>query len=180
MIESPQGIAVDPQGAIYVATLSRVKKIGTDGIISRIAGDDVGHGTPPAGASEVATQMVMTPAGVAVGADGSVFITDDAKVLGGYQRIYKVYPSGRASLIAGGGDKQQDGIVASDAVISAESIALLPDGDLVFADRRVNRVRRVGLALPGLAESDILIQSKDGARCMYSIALAGTCAPWRR
>ncbi len=55
-----------------------------------------------------------------------------------------------------------DGIAAALANITPESVALLPSGDLVFADREMNRVRAIGSAMPGLGTSDMLIASHDG------------------
>jgi YD repeat-containing protein len=111
----------------------------------------------------------MSPAGVAVADDGTVYITDNSSVGLGERRIDKVHQDEVLTVVAGKGTGQlSDGIAAANAAIDPEAIALMHDGGLVVADRLVNRVRIIGPPLPGPGSSDtvadLLIASEDGAQ----------------
>lgn len=73
---SPMAVAVDLQGNLYITDFG-VSKVGTDGIINRIAGDNVvgpfrDEGGPPL------TLLLGTPAGVAVDRAGNLYVADNA------------------------------------------------------------------------------------------------------
>jgi RHS repeat-associated protein len=72
----PNGIAVGPDGSLYIVNAnSRIRRVGTDGIITTVAGTGViafsGDGGPATGAQIAAL-------GVAAAADGTLFIADFA------------------------------------------------------------------------------------------------------
>ncbi len=75
-LRGPCGVAVDPAGNVYIADQhnERVRQVGVDGIITTIAG----NGTfGLSGDGGQATQASLnSPAGVAVGADGTIYIAD--------------------------------------------------------------------------------------------------------
>ncbi|MEK6374276.1 MAG: IPT/TIG domain-containing protein [Acidobacteriota bacterium] len=94
-------VAADAAGNIYIAepNLGVVRRIGADGVITRIAGigadfagDDIGEG----GAARVAT--LVFPQGVAVGPDGLVVIADTFN-----HRIRRIEPNSTIRTIAGSG-----------------------------------------------------------------------------
>jgi RHS repeat-associated protein len=75
---SPSGVAVGPNGSLYIADWGnyRVRRVEPDGVITTVAGDGTqgfsGDGGP-------ATAARLIPAGgVAVGADGSLYVADIA------------------------------------------------------------------------------------------------------
>jgi sugar lactone lactonase YvrE len=75
-LRGPCGVAVDPAGNVYIADQhnERVRRVGVDGIITTIAGNGT-FGLSGDGWS--ATQASLnSPAGVAVGADGTIYIAD--------------------------------------------------------------------------------------------------------
>ncbi len=132
------GIAVSPEGAIYIADSTyRVRRVGPDGIITTVAGTGEsgfdGDGGP-------ATEAKFDyPSGVAVDADGSLYIADILN-----NRVRRVGPNGMVTTVAGGG-YAGDGSPATDASLYwPTDVAVGPDGSLYIADSRHNRVRRVG------------------------------------
>lgn len=139
-LNNPLDVAVDADGNLYIADLnnSRVRRVGTDGIITTFAGCDFCaevDGVP-------ATQsLVPGPVGLAVGPDGSVYIAASHKVR-------RVAPDGLITTFAGGGTDPQnngDGGLATLATINPYKLASAPDGTLFIAEVTANRVRRVGV-----------------------------------
>jgi DNA-binding beta-propeller fold protein YncE len=74
-------LALDRDGNLYVADAynARIRKIGSNGIIQTISGG--GDGTEPAFWSRQASAVHQYPQGVAVGDDGSLFVSDLASLL---------------------------------------------------------------------------------------------------
>ncbi|MGE0131648.1 MAG: BACON domain-containing carbohydrate-binding protein [Blastocatellales bacterium] len=73
---SPKAVAVDPQGNLYITDFG-VNKVGTDGIINRMAGDNVvgpfrDEAAPPL------TLLLSAPTGVAVDRAGNLYVADSA------------------------------------------------------------------------------------------------------
>ncbi|WP_338761176.1 NHL repeat-containing protein [Massilia sp. METH4] len=91
--DGPVGIAVDDAGIVYVADTynDRIRRIAPDGAVTTIAGgaqpgDADGHG--PAARFD-------TPAGVAVAADGSLFVADT-----GNHAVRRIDTAGHVSTVA--------------------------------------------------------------------------------
>lgn len=136
-LRGPGGMAFDPDGNLYVAEsiAGRVRRIGTDGIITTVVGQSlVGGGTR-------ANEALNLPAGLAVGVDATLFVAE----FGG-DRIVAVPPIGTGRVVAGtgvAGLSGDGGPGAAAQVDSPTGVWLDPDGALVFADWGNNRVRRV-------------------------------------
>jgi RHS repeat-associated protein len=163
---SPAGVAVGPDGSIYSTdTLSndgRVRRIGTDGIITTVAGG--GNG----GDGDPATQAFLSsPSAIDIGPDGSLYIVAEE----GYNfyslpRIRYVGPDGVISTIAGSGlwGYSGDGSPARRAQFHNPSgVALGPDSSVYIADQDNYRVRRMGLSNPDLSISDLIFPAEDGS-----------------
>jgi RHS repeat-associated protein len=144
----PTGVAVGPDGTLYIADRGhpvdggnrRVRMVGTDGIITTIAG----NGNPwSSGDGGPATQAGMDPLHVAVGPDGSVYITDHFN----NNLVRRVGQDGIITRVAGGRnppDRLGDGGPATEAALhSPWGTTVGPDGSLYIVDAAVNRVRRV-------------------------------------
>jgi uncharacterized protein (TIGR03437 family) len=97
-LNSPQGVALDAAGNLYIADYSNscVRKVNaSNGIITTVAGTGF-RGYSGDGGPATAAKLI-TPAGVAVDSDGSIYIADfDAYA------IRRVNPQGTITTVAGG------------------------------------------------------------------------------
>ena len=141
----PWGIALDSSGNLYVADVFnyRVRKIASGGNISTFAGNGLlsysGDG------SAAAKAQLYAPRGVAVDAQGNLYIADTSN-----NRVRKVAPGGGAiTTIAGTGTAGfgGDGSAGSSAQLNQPvAVALDSSGNLYIADFNNNRVRMVNPA----------------------------------
>jgi uncharacterized protein (TIGR03437 family) len=172
-INTPQGVAVDTAGNVYLADFgnNRVRMINTQGIITTIAGDGKpffsGDGGP-------ATAAGMNPAGVAVDGLGDVFIVDESN-----NRIRKVTPNQIITTVVGTGvpGYTGDGGPATAATLNTPTgIALDQAGNLYIADLGNSVVRRVtanGLITTIAGNGTLTPSSGDGGP-----AAAAALNPW--
>jgi uncharacterized protein (TIGR03437 family) len=135
------GIALDAARNLYVADTGnrRIRKITPAGIISTFAGNGTNAFAGDGG--QAASASLSAPQGVAVDAQGNVYIADT-----GNNRIRKVSPSGVILTIAGTGvaGYAGDGGAAIAAQLSAPvRLTLDPSGNLYVSDSGNNVVRRV-------------------------------------
>jgi len=135
------GVAVSPGGDIYFSstTHSMAMRLARDGRLSIIAGNGIrafsGDGGPGVNAS------LFSPAAVALDAAGNLYIADS-----GNHRIRRVAPDGTITTVAGNGVRAfaGDGSSATAASLNApEGVSVAPDGSLLIADTRNQRIRRV-------------------------------------
>jgi hypothetical protein len=138
---SPEGVAVDAFGNLFIGDTDnyRIRKVGTNGIITTVAGNGTygfsGDGGPATGAS------LEYPAGVAVDAFGNLFIADEYN-----QRIRKVGTSGIITTFAGNGnyDYSGDGGPATKASFRYPTgVAMDANGNLFISDYSNSRIRKV-------------------------------------
>ena len=163
---STNGIALGPDGSLYIAEAdytNRIRRIGPDGRISRVAGritaaDPRGF----AGDGGPATDALFNvPRTVAVGPDGSLYIADENN-----GRVRRVGPEGIITTVAGKGYQggfSGDGGPATQAGLTNFNHALVgPDGSLYIWGSNSRRVRRVAPILPGIQAGDFVLSSEDG------------------
>jgi len=140
-LQEPWGIAFDSKGNLYIADRDndRVRRVGTDGTISTVAGNGIrgfgGDGGPAAQA------QLCGPQGVAVGADDSLFIADDCN-----DRVRKVDSHGVISTVVGTGvaGNTGDGGPATKARIDGpDGLAFDAAGNLYVATTPGLTIRRV-------------------------------------
>jgi RHS repeat-associated protein len=159
----PTGVALGAGGTLYIADYNnnRIRRVGIDGIITTVAGTGVraygGDGGP-------ATAAWLTPRGIAVGTDGTLYIAcvND--------RVRRVGMDGIITTVAGSGTRgySGDGGTATAARLHyPHGIAVDAVGTLYVADYNNHRVRRVGPALPGFRLDDVLISSEEGAELYH-------------
>jgi cysteine-rich repeat protein len=143
LLSFPVAVAVDASGQIFIADTfnQRIRKIGSTGVITTIAGtgtDGYGGDGGPATAA-----MLSSPFGVAVDAQGQVAICDTSN-----ERIRRIDTTGSISSIAGNGTYGfgGDGDMATSAQIS-DPFQLATDamGRVYITDTNNNRIRRIEL-----------------------------------
>ena len=137
---SPTALAVDATGALLVCDTAdqRVRRIG-NGVVTTLAGSGV-QGFAGDGAAATLAEL-DSPAGIAVAADGRVFIADTHN-----QRIRVVATNGAISTFAGTGQRgfAGDGGSAAAAMLSApRGLAFSSMGALLIADSDNQRVRSI-------------------------------------
>ena len=134
-------MVVDATGNLFIADgFSRVRKVGTNGIITTVAGNGTNGYSGDGGAATNAE--LFWPSGVAVDATGNLFIADTYN-----QRIRKVGTNGIITTVAGNGTNgySGDGSVATNAELYYPvGVAVYATGNLFIADFWNNRIREVG------------------------------------
>ena len=106
---SPQGIAVDVSGYLYVTAGNLIRKITPSGIVSTLAGNVYVASGNQNGIGTAAS--FYSPFGIAVDAAGNLFVADEGNNL-----IRKITPTGVVSTFAGSGvqgDNDGTGTAAS-------------------------------------------------------------------
>ena len=140
---SPQGVAPDGAGNLYIADLGnrRIRKVDAAGVISTVAGAGTrGYG----GDGGAATEAQLGPRGVALDGAGNLYIADQNN-----HRIRKVDAAGVISTVAGDGTRGSggDGGPAVAAQLDLPNgVALDGLGNLYIADTGNHRIRKVDAA----------------------------------
>ncbi|MBN1482472.1 hypothetical protein EH223_10545 [candidate division KSB1 bacterium] len=135
----PKGIAVGPDGSIYIADTGndRIRRVDPNGIITTIAGS--GNPSGPRGDGGPATEAKLrVPEGVDIASDGSLYIADTQHDGGIQGLIRRVGPDGIITTVAGfvrtGGSYYRDGVPATSVYIDLpRDVAVGPDGCFYFS-----------------------------------------------
>lgn len=133
----PYGLALDSAGALFVADQSnhRIRKITAAGVVTTLAGS----GTATFADGTGAAASFSFPAGVAVDAAGTVYVSD-----GGNHRIRRVTSSGVVTTLAGTGTATfGDGACATASFRNPGGLLIDAGGSLYVADGGNNRIRKV-------------------------------------
>jgi sugar lactone lactonase YvrE len=164
---APVAVAIDATGALLVCDSAnhRVRWISA-GVIATVAGSGV-QGFAGDGAAAVAAQL-DTPSGVAVGADGRMYIADSRN-----DRIRVVAVDGTIGTFAGTGVRgfAGDGGAASAAELSLpRGLFVTAAGAVVFADSNNQRLRMVDAngVITTIAGSGIQGGSADGSAALMA------------
>jgi sugar lactone lactonase YvrE len=160
---TPTGVAVDPDGNIYIADTynERIRLVDTSGMIHTIAG--TGTGGYVADGVPATSAPLQNPAGVSVAANHDVYIVDSDN-----NRIRFVdHATGLIATIAGNGSGafSGEGVAATTAMLwDPTSLTLDTSGGFYFADHNNQRIRHVDASkiITTVAGSSAIDSSGDG------------------
>ena len=136
----PMGVAVDSTGNLFIADWNneRVRKVGSDGRITTVAGT----GEPGFSGDDgpATSAQISSPICVAVDGAGNLYVCD-----GDNARVRKVTPNGVITTLAGNGASafSGDGGPAISASLIPAGIAVDATGNVFIADFGNHRIRRV-------------------------------------
>jgi RHS repeat-associated protein len=152
-----RGIAVSNDGSLYLAFRGWVRKVAPDGTISRVAGVSPRSASSSSGDGGLAVQARFSEInGIAVGPDGSIYISDASGSNATSNRIRRIDRSGIITSIAGNGgetvsDDSED--ATSVSIGPPGALAVGPDNSVYFAlsslgnwNSRNGRIRRISPA----------------------------------
>jgi sugar lactone lactonase YvrE len=177
-IWNPFGIATDASGNIYFADSQNnvIRKVTlSTGVITTVAGLGPAHAGFSGDNGPATEAKLHTPAGVAIGTDGSMYISDS-----GNERIRKVAPDGTITTIAGTGEQgySGDGGAATLARFRfLKGIAVDADGNVYICDAGNNVIRKITAAdgkVQTIAGNGVYSFSGDGGPATE----AGLANPW--
>jgi len=132
---SPDGIAVDAGGVLFIADTSNrtIRKLTPAGIVSTVAGVALSQGTTD---GTGAAARFTLPEGVAVDAQGNLFVTD-------YTRVRRITPEAVVTTIGGStGCQHADGEGAAARFCAPYGIAVDAAGNLHLADAQDDTIRK--------------------------------------
>jgi len=136
----PQGIAVGPDGALYVADQMNhtIRMISPSGDVTTLAG---AAGQPGTADGAGAAARFNLPMGVAVGPDGSVYVADSGN------GTIRVIRGGVVTTLAGTAGRHWydpiDGRGPAAHFRSPKDVAVGPDGTVYVTDNRSHTIRMI-------------------------------------
>ncbi|GBC62894.1 hypothetical protein DENIS_3878 [Desulfonema ishimotonii] len=142
----PIGLTMDTSGNLYIMDgfNYRIRKVDSDGYISTV----VGNGQKGSYGEEIpATQAKVDfdcEGAIVVDSAGNLYFSDVDFSNTGIQRIRKVDTKGIITTVAGGGTNNEDGILATEAVLSFPSgFAVDDSGNLYVAEHYYPKIRKI-------------------------------------
>lgn len=138
-LDRPSGIAYDQLGDLYIADTyaHRIRRVGSTGIITTVAGNGVPGFTGDLGPATSAS--LNTPTGIAFDSSGNLYISDT-----GNHRIRRV-TLGLISTVAGNGvaGYSGEGLAVTVSLNGPTGLSVDPSNNVYIADSGNNRVRRI-------------------------------------
>jgi sugar lactone lactonase YvrE len=138
--QSPNGIAVDAQGNVYVSEGAsdddnRIRKISPAGVVSTFAGKGkFGFADGPA-----AKAQFFSPAGLAFDQEGNLYVADQYN-----NRIRKITPAGQVSTLAGDGHQGAvDGAPSTAEFSVPADVSVDLQGNVYVADDYNAMIRKI-------------------------------------
>lgn len=146
-MNTPVGIVIDARGNLFFSdsAASKVRKVGTDGKISTVAGSGQNFGDYSGDNGPAVAAKLNGPQGLAVDAAGNLYIADRVN-----NRIRKVTAStGVITTVAGNGQlgfTGDGGLATQASFVFPTGVAVDSAGNLYIADQGNHRIRRVSVA----------------------------------
>jgi sugar lactone lactonase YvrE len=171
---SPQGLAADAAGNVYVADRDNhaIRKITPDGTVSTLAGSAL---LPGAGDGPGSRAGFFRPSAIAVDASGNVFVADTRNFT-----IRKISSTGVVTTLAGRADEQGniDGPAQSARFGFIEGIAVDTAGDVYVADNSSHVIRKLSTrgVVTTVAGLNSTLGSADGVGAAARFAYPGGLA----
>ena len=136
-LDYPTSVAVDANGTVYVTDSDRIRKVTSEGLVTTLAGADqhISGDFRVDGAGDVAE--FYGPWGIAVGANGDVYVSDNGSSL-----IRKVTSAGVVTTLAGDRYASADGKGLLAAFYYPMGIAIDDSGTLYVADSANFTIRK--------------------------------------
>jgi len=145
---NPTAVDVGPDGSIYIAEKTLVRRVGPDGMIQRIAGDTIQcfySQLQRCGDGGAAAQARFAALGyLRLGADGSIYLADN------FGAVWRIDRNGIAHRIAGfSGEERFSGYTGEGGPalmatpFTVKSVAPGSDGSVVFSDTDDGRLLRI-------------------------------------
>lgn len=149
----PGDIAFGADGLLYIADNRnyRVRRVGSDGTISTVAGNGSIFNNPAAEGLSAVAAGLSGPSSIAFDGAGRLYIAESDR-----NRVWRVGATGALELVAGagapgpsgdGGPATAAGVTAHSIAVSGNSLYIAGNGDL----RRVDLVSGAITSLPGAA-----------------------------
>ncbi len=161
MLSFPDDVAVARDGSLYIAEGGnyRVRRVGTDGVITTVAGTGaIDHGGDGGPAAEAA---IGKPTGVALDREGRLYIATRLWS-GGYVRRVDGDGDGVISTIAGGGDEEGATWALRALLRAPQDVVVGPDETVIISVLGDHKVVRLVPPLPGITDDAFLVPSADG------------------
>lgn len=166
---NPTGVAVDVSGNVYVADLlnNLIRKIGSGGVVSTLAGGDTARMADGKGA----LASFYFPNSLTVDASGNLYVTDALNNL-----IRKVTSDGTVTTIAGNGTAGfLNGTGTATSFNDPAGIAVDGIGNLFVADANNNLIRKITPAgqvttVAGAVPSSISVR-RNNIHSLYHIGM---------
>jgi sugar lactone lactonase YvrE/uncharacterized Zn-binding protein involved in type VI secretion len=180
---SPEGIAVDASGNVYVADSGNntIRKVTPSGVVTTLAGSPVGASGSKDGVGTAA--LFNTPTGVAVDSAGNLYVADS-----GSDTIREVSPGGSVITIAGsaGITGNTDGLCPNARFYTPADVAVDSSGIVYVADNVNNSIRRIvpgNLVAPTIQTQPANQSGPAGQAAAFTVTASGSAQltyQWQR
>ncbi len=180
-LELPAGVAVDAFGNIFVTETYRVRKIGTNGIITTVAGTGASASVPTGDGGPATSAPLRSPLDVMADAAGNLFIAeiDDIRV---------VSPIGIINTVAGGINNCSvgsfpDGVPARTACLGVNRLASDGKGNIYFTGWKGPSVRVLipmgikPVLIAALTHARSFVARQSAASYSIQVSNAASAAP---